>query len=181
RRGPRSESFPDATLMRLASASALPSMRPRKLIGAPRLTRKVGSSGKIASLDTSLRRLASPSSQTTRGSLRSPSSVSCARVIGRRPPESGSARRSGCCPTLRSLPGIGPDAEFFYLIGTLKGSRAPRDGLGPAEPPLPHAFVLIGTLKGSRAPRDGLGPAEPPLPHAFVLIGTLKGSRAPRD
>ncbi len=62
--------------MRLDSASALPSMRPRKLIGAPRLARKVGKSGKIASLDTSFRRLARPSSQTTRGNLRSPCNVS---------------------------------------------------------------------------------------------------------
>ncbi len=82
--------------MKLDRASALPSMRPRKLMGAPSFARKDGSNGKIASLETSLNRLARPSSQTTRGSFFSPSSVIWARVTGRgRPVTSPSAGESG--------------------------------------------------------------------------------------
>jgi hypothetical protein len=71
-------------------------MSPKKLIGAPSETRNVGSSGKIASLETSLSRLARPSSQTTRGKARSERKGSLPPdARGGRGPESGSALGSG--------------------------------------------------------------------------------------
>src|SRR5204863_3339965 len=73
-------------------------------------------------------------------------------------------------------------------LGTLKGSRTPRDGLARASSRLPHT-ISLGTLKGSRTPRDGLvrasshsptrshsGPSKGPDPPA---MGSREQARTP--
>src|SRR5437764_743836 len=42
--------------------------------------------------------------------------------------------------------------SIILLLGTLRGSRAPREGLRRAKAACAHA-ILLGTVGGSRAPR----------------------------
>jgi hypothetical protein len=57
--------------------------------------------------------------------------------------------------------------------GTLEGSRAPRDGTGPAKPD--RWLWKFGTLEGSRAPRDGTGPAKPDRsPRGSATFGRVR-------
>jgi hypothetical protein len=86
--------------------SALPSISPRNPIGAPSVPRNSGKRGKIASLETSFSRLATPSTQTTRGMPRIERRPSVKFPVGRRRrlrPSSG--RGSGSLLTLRFLQG----------------------------------------------------------------------------
>src|SRR5689334_22195533 len=95
-------------------------------MGAPSWARNIGNSGKIASLETSLRKLASPSNQTTRGSARS----------ARTPRTSWSVRRrggrgwvgvSGWTVTLEFLPPNPRLAEFLHRPSRRRHLGARRD------------------------------------------------------
>src|SRR5712672_2428340 len=60
-------------------------------------------------------------------------------------------KRLAPIPARRSLPAKCQGAQEFIECGTLKGSRAPRDGAPTAKPSAPHArHSTIGALLGSR-------------------------------
>src|SRR5262245_4876712 len=62
------------------------------------------------------------------------------------------------CPTIGTSSGIGPNRRLLVVMrffGTLGGSRSPRDGLGPAEPSLPHAIYIEAMAIESVNPATG--------------------------
>ncbi len=123
-------------------------MRPRKRIGAPRVARNMGSRGKIASEETSLRRLANPSSQITRGSLRTLASAARklpVRRVRRRGGWSATVG-SGSRLTFRFLQSSAGHAEF-YIGGTwafaLSFSDAAQVSHLPARAPRRGAYRFV--------------------------------------